>query len=161
MLREPALEPLTDVPDKDGDPDGLLAQAAANALLEAEHHTSAMVALYPDAATAADLALKGGEDADELHMTLAFLGDIGKLAKSDGALKVVKEWAATCPPLEGEVSGRGEFVTDGEGKVDYLSVDLPDLSAQRQRLVEMLDAAGYPASQEHGFQPHITIRFKK
>ncbi|MGX6605652.1 phage protease [Micromonosporaceae bacterium Da 78-11] len=40
-----------------------------------EGHTGAMVALIPSAEDASRLAVVGGEPADELHVTLAYLGD--------------------------------------------------------------------------------------
>src|SRR5690606_2762509 len=38
-------------------------------------HTGAMIALVPSASDAARLALEGGESAEELHLTLAYLGE--------------------------------------------------------------------------------------
>lgn len=156
MLREPVFEPIEQAADED-DPEGLLGTAAGR-LLEGAAHSGAMVALYPDAATAAELAISDGEDADELHLTLAFLGEAEKLNLTR-ALQVVAEWAAACPPsLSGEISGVGQFAT---GPVTYLSVDLPDLPPLRERLVDGFDAAGVPPKRDHGFTPHITLDYAR
>lgn len=163
MLREPELEPLADAPENEDDPEGLVERAAKNALREGEHHTSAMVALYPDAATAAELAVAGGEDANDLHVTLAFLGKAkGKSLKS--ALNAVRAWAATCPleGLSGEISGVGHFADSHKGTpITYRSIDLPALPDLREQLVRDLDAAGVPPNRDHGFTPHMTIDYKK
>lgn len=158
MLREPELVPVEDdAGDGEGDPDGLIARAAAAYLQEGEHSEGAMVALYPDPATAAAVALDGGEDPDELHITLAFLGKAASLDR-EGALSAVRAFAAGCPPLEGEISGVGHFV-GGPDPVTYLSVDLPELPHQRETLVSFLDGAGVPAKTDHGFTPHLTLDY--
>jgi 2'-5' RNA ligase len=157
VLREPVFEPV----EADGDPDELLADTAAASLMEAATAATkqgAMVALFPDAATAAELAIADGEDADELHVTLAFLGKAADLDLKD-ALRVVATWAAKCPEeMRGEISGVGQFIA---GPVTYLSVDLPDLPPLRQELVDTLDQAGLPPSRDHGFTPHMTLDYAR
>lgn len=49
----------------------------------AEQYTGAMVALIPSEADAARLAVEGGEPADQLHVTLAYLGDAVALSAAD------------------------------------------------------------------------------
>ncbi len=52
----------------------------------ADVHTGAMVALIPTAADAERLAVKGGEPAEQLHVTLAYLGeaaDLGARGRQD------------------------------------------------------------------------------
>lgn len=54
----------------------LFAQAQPTVLTAAsEVHIGAMIALVPTEEDAARLAVEGGEDADELHVTLAYLGE--------------------------------------------------------------------------------------
>jgi 2'-5' RNA ligase len=122
--------------------------------------TGAMVALYPTPELATELAIPKGESPGDLHLTLAFLGDAGDAAARDAALAAVRTWAAACPPLAGEVSGVGHFVS-GPDPVTYLSVDLPDLPAQREALVAALETAGQPAAGDHGFTPHMTLAYSK
>jgi 2'-5' RNA ligase len=125
----------------------------------AQHADGAMVALYPAPATAKKLAVGGGEKADELHVTLAFLG---KADQVDGkkARAAVEAWAKATPKLTGELSGIGHFDVGKDGIVTYRSVDLPDLPTPREKLVKALAAAGTPASTDHGFTPHMTIDYK-
>jgi 2'-5' RNA ligase len=154
VLREPDFEQIGEADDDD-----LLAEVAEAARLTeaAQQHTGAMVALYPDAATAAELAIDRGEDPDDLHVTLAYLGKAAGL-DLDAALKVVADWAAATPELAGEISGVGQFA---DGPVTYLSVDLPKLPALREELVKALDNAGLPPSKEHGFTPHMTLDYAR
>lgn len=126
---------------------------------EAEEPTGAMVALFPDAKTAADLALPGGEKPSQLHCTLAFLGK-AKSLDFDKAKAAVEVWAAKTPKLSGELSGVGHFDLGKEGVVTYRSLDLPGLPAPREGLVKALDAAGTPARQDHGFTPHMSVDYK-
>lgn len=124
----------------------------------AEHTDGAMVALYPDSRRAKKLALRGGEEPAELHITLAFLGkaeglDLGK------AKAAVAAWAKKTPPQSGQLSGIGHFDLGKGQKATYRSVDLPDIAAPREQLVTDLKTAGTPASEDHGFTPHMTIDY--
>lgn len=120
--------------------------------------TSAMVAFYPSAALAQAIAVPGGLEVDDLHMTLAFLGDVTDEWDTDALTACVAGWAAACGPMTGEISGKGLF-TAGELPVTYASLDLPGLPAQRELLVTMLTRAGFPPSMTHGFTPHMTIAY--
>ena len=124
-----------------------------------DYSDSAMVALYPDPELAVELALPGGETTDRLHMTLGSLGKIADLGSLDEAVAAVRDWARKCPPLVGEVSGYGVFVA-GPEPVTYASVDIPDLPAARQGLVDTLEATGSPVKCDHGFTPHITLAYE-
>lgn len=125
-----------------------------------EPHDGVMVALFPSMEVARQLAVKGGEKASQLHVTLAYLG---KAAALDGEaasnlLTLVEDFARRHGPLSGEVSGVGYF-KNPEGVVTYASVDLPGLPDFRQDLVDYLDAADLPVSRDHGFTPHMTLAY--
>lgn len=130
----------------------------AKALLAKAEHTGAMVALMLPADTAKTLAVDGGEKPEDLHVTLAYLGDAADLEDTERLADVVRGWAAATGPLTGEVSGIGRF-TSGEDAVTYASVDLPDLPAARQRLVDLLTDAGFAPDATHGFSPHVTLAY--
>lgn len=170
-LLPPQLEP-TEAPDSQDDPTGQLEAAASVAAgnpapppplrnLEIEEgHTSVMVALYPSATDAEAIAIEGGEDADELHVTLTFHGKAAEVGDRDEMAAVVREWAENCPPLEGEVSGVGMFLS-GPSPVTYASLDLPQLPTQRELLVQALKSAGFPPDTTHGFTPHMTLDYAR
>lgn len=120
---------------------------------------SVMVALYPPADVANALAITGGEHPADLHLTLAYLGDI-----ADDRLHLVAEAVESAVRrmdthgLTGEIAGAGTFV-GGPKPVHYASVDAPSLPELRQKVVEALSDHGVPARADHGFTPHITLKF--
>lgn len=125
---------------------------------KADTRQGAMVAFYPSLEAARAIAQAGGEPADEVHLTLAFLGDAAAITDPDRLQKVVEGFAATCPPITGHIAGTGLF-TASEENVLYASPDTPALPHARQRLVEQLEHAGFPPEREHGFTPHLTLAY--
>lgn len=124
----------------------------------AEPNTGVMVALYPPPPLAETFALDGGEPPEELHITLAFLGNQADLADPEALKQTVQQWATSTGVLSGEISGVGLF-TAGEDPVTYLSIDLPALPGARQQLVSALAGADLAPSQLHGFTPHLTLDY--
>lgn len=124
-------------------------------------HDGVMVALFPSTETARKLAVQGGEKANQLHVTLAYLGKAGALdGDAPTTLQtLVEDFAKRHGPLSGEISGVGYF-KNPDGVVTYASVDLPDLPDFRQSLVDYLDAAGLPVSKDHGYTPHMTLAYE-
>lgn len=131
-------------------------------LLEASAHTGTMVALFVPAAVAKKLAVKGGLPPEELHITLAYLGK-GLTDNQKAKLhKVVEHFAKSVGNIRVTLGGIGRFSASGtsEGKdVAYLSVDSPDITTLRPKLVSKLKAAGFEASSAHGFVPHVTLKY--
>lgn len=129
-------------------------------LTKAAEQSGAMVALYPSPDVAEMLAQDAGEPAEDLHVTLAFLGDASELDDPAALKAVVQGIAASAPPLTGEVAGIGHF-TAGPEPVTYASPDVPGLSELRQSICEGLEGAGVEPSGDHGFTPHMTLAYAR
>src|SRR5664279_3322346 len=87
------------------------------AAVTAPQHTAGMVALVPAAGDAAQLAVDGGLPVDELHTTLAFLGDDvtdWTPEQRDTVLTAVRAAAAGQAPLDCQVFGHAEFNPNAE-----------------------------------------------
>jgi 2'-5' RNA ligase len=122
--------------------------------------TGVMVAFFPTAEQARELALADGEPEDELHLTLAFLGEVGAELQPDQeqtVIDAVTAWAAAQTPIAARTNGLGLFRTPDP--VTYANVDAPQLPAARQALVEALDRAGVAPLQNHGYTPHMTLDY--
>jgi 2'-5' RNA ligase len=134
-------------------------QAAAT-VVETPTERGVAVVLPVPADVAAQLALStdGAEPATELHLTLAFLGTTKTIDDEQLAAiqAVVREWAATQPPVT--VSGSGRFCGDDKD-AHYLSFDSSPLADCRESLCATLDAAKAPRLTQHGFTPHITLQY--
>lgn len=130
-------------------------------------HTGVMIALYPDAKAKQQIAATEGvtEPADDLHLTLCYLGDSTEqplAMNKDRLIEAIQLWAAEHgQPLEGVVNGLGRFfhAEDDETNAVYVSPDVPGLPELRQSLVEVIEASGLDYSQDHGFTPHITVAY--
>lgn len=130
-------------------------------------HTGVMVALIPDSAAVQALADQRAvtEPADQLHLTLVFLGDSTEqpLATNKAQLiDAVRQWAAQHgTPLEGTINGAGRFfhAEDDETNAVFVSPDVPGLPELRQSLCDWLERSGFDYAQNHGFTPHITVAY--
>lgn len=149
-------QPETTAPDKD----------PATAPDQAKR-TGVMIALYPDPEAAKKIAVRGGEEPEELHVTLAYLGDVADTAGEGLTLgsatsKIVaaaQVAAATFKPLSGTVGGLGKFPDFGSGVPVWSPVDVVGLGAVREAVVDALEAAGLPVKTDHGFTPHMTLGY--
>lgn len=112
-----------------------------------------VLALPPDLAEYVSLA-----DGDDLHVTLAMLGDASLVTPEAHAMACacVERWAAETPPLPATLSGVGRFA-GVDADVVYLSVDAPGLSAARDDLCRRLRDLGLALPSTHGFTPHATL----
>lgn len=121
-------------------------------------HQGVMVALYPTKEQADELAIGAGEDACELHVTLAYLGKTPQVDR-DILVRAVDTWAKETPIMNGVISGVGKF-TEGPDPVTYWSVDVPQLANWRELLVRTLKHFDLPVKEDHGFTPHMTIAYQ-
>ncbi|MFJ5121969.1 2'-5' RNA ligase family protein [Kitasatospora sp. NPDC088548] len=124
--------------------------------------TGVMVALYPPGDLAENLADPQGTPASDLHLTLAYLGPAEALSGTPAALaELVRSTADSAGPLEGEVGGIGRFPDGGDGEPVWVPVDVPGLTALRERIADALSASEFGADlrTDHGFTPHITLGY--
>lgn len=121
-----------------------------------------MVAL-PVAGGAQAETVPDGEPADDLHMTLLYLGKTDELDPS--ARQVL---AGICAGLaedfaapEVDLTHLERFAaTDGEGLEPCAMVDAgPDCMELRERLNSMATAAGLPVRDDHAFRAHVTLGY--
>lgn len=134
----------------------LFTAEAANAWL-AEHEYDVEVE-PPEEHTGVMVAFKLPGD---LHLTLAYLGRIDEQPDKALALSdLVARFAQSEQPFEATLNGVGYFEAGESGLYPvYANFDAPELSAFRQRLVEVLENSGFTVSAEHGFSPHVTLDY--
>lgn len=122
---------------------------------------SAMVAVYPSPEQAAAIAQAGGEDADVLHCTLAFLGEI-EPDQAEGVAAVVQRVASEfAGPLEGMIGGLAVFDDNGNGHPSIILPDVDGLAELRHAVCAALDEAGIFRATNHGWTPHLTLSYSE
>lgn len=122
--------------------------------------TSTMVAFMLPPNVAGDIAVPGGTEAKDLHVTLCFNGDV----EDDEAYQTLVTLVKTCAseygePLKGTIGGIGAFPAGDQGTPWLALVDVPGLEDFRYHLVQALKGSDYPANTEHGYTPHVTIAY--
>lgn len=119
--------------------------------------TGILVACWVPGETGRAIALASGEPVDQMHVTLVYLKDAPKEQIPD-VVRAVAPVAMSSAALTGEVSGRGRFYGD-EQDVIYAVPSVPGLAELRERLRAQLAASGFPDPSEHGWNPHITLKY--
>lgn len=137
----------------------LVAAAAAADDEEPTEHTGAMVALVP--ADPAGLAIDGGEPPEELHLTLAYLGEAADWTPDAQAALNTALSAVLGGSVDGKVFGHARFNPDGEDPCAVYLVDSAGAREIRDAVWDVLATTpGLPALPEnHGFVPHITAGY--
>ena len=128
-------------------------------------HSGLLVSLWLDQAAAEQLAVEGGEDPSQLHITLSYCGDVAELGEAGvlEAVNLIKAIAARTPgPIVGRVGGVGRFLpspqSDGRAPI-YAVADVPGLSTLQADIARALTNAGIVPRGDHGWSPHITLRY--
>jgi HK97 family phage portal protein len=125
-----------------------------------EQHSSIMVALFPDRQTAEALAVPGYEAPGELHVTLAFMGDMKDMYDDSYLTSALATYAAECGPLSGYAVDVQRFPGDEEAYPVFASVAVPGLHDFRAELVRRIVAANYPVDQTYpDYNPHMTLAY--
>jgi 2'-5' RNA ligase len=134
-----------------------------------QQHTGMMVAFMLDPDVASQLALPGGEDPADLHVTLAFLGDMGDTMPEgklhpvqtlDNLKDVLSGFAERMQPLSGKPGGIGRFINAHTDVTPVIAhVNAPGLQDWRRQLVETLEAASYRVHDDFDYLPHLTLAY--
>ncbi len=124
-----------------------------------------MVAWFPPKDLAKKLVLEDGEDVDQLHVTILYLGKVGRdLTEEQVGLlqEIVKAYASRFAPMEGTLGGRGRFpATPSSDDKDVLitMADVPLLEKFREGLIAELAKKGLSVFRNHGYTPHMTLAY--
>ncbi len=90
-------------------------------------------------ANALALDIDGALPASELHVTLAYLGEVSDVDINLGRLvEIVSSFAKTVNPIRLNINGAGFF--ENEETAVWLAVDSSELPELRQLLVQYLDS---------------------
>ena len=121
-----------------------------------DYSGSCMIALYPPPEVARTIAVPDGLDPDGMHVTIAYTGDAADIDPE--ALNAAAKALAARPPFTAAISGHARF-TGGTQDCIVALVDAPELETLRSSAREALAAQGITIPSEHGFTPHMTIRY--
>jgi len=131
-----------------------------------DYSKGVMLALYPDADKAKELALdkEGAEKAETLHVTLAFIGERGEDGVPDKDYwaelhDAAKEVAKRHPPQDAGINGLGQF-PEGDNGTPYVGIiGSHTIHPLQQDLVNTLKGKGVEASDKFPFVPHMTFAY--
>lgn len=126
--------------------------------------TGAMIAIMLPDWVAEQVAVPGGESADDLHITLAYLGDAADISLEDQRrlVGVVGEVCLTNTALRGDLAGTGRFSNGDATDPFWVGVDIPGLQDLRAALVTALADAGFPLQglgADKQYVPHVTVNY--
>jgi 2'-5' RNA ligase len=130
---------------------------------DGEPHTGVMACFVIPEAIAKDLAVKGGEEASELHCTIAYMGKASEVDE-DALHSAVMEFVGSHGPMEGTLSGFGDFSVDPEYNDGFEHcqiglMSIPHISIFRSDLERILDNHGIKVDNKFGLQPHCSIAY--
>ncbi len=123
-----------------------------------------MVAFMLDKATADKLAVPGGEDPADMHVTLAYLGKPGAvdMSKMPALRKAVEEYAAEHAPVSGTIDGPVRFgakpQTEGRD-VCVAAFCNPGIQEFRAGLVGAIKAVGVDVPRPFDYRPHVCVKY--
>ena len=118
--------------------------------------------LQPDIAHA--LALPGGEEQDQLHLTLAYFGSLSGIpAEKIAAIEqAVQQFAQNHGSLSGTLGGPMRFAATPSSDAKDVVVatfECPQIQDFRRDLVSAVSAAGADPKTNFGYVPHVTLAY--
>lgn len=128
-----------------------------------EEPTGIMVAIVPPKRVVRGLPLPdGGEHPENVHVTLAYLGDKSEHTGEQvrDLPELIEAWAETQPRLEARVQGVGTFINEGS-HVLWAAVDIPGVNRMHVDLVDYLASHGFTVKDNHSFTPHLTLSYEE
>lgn len=100
------------------------------------------------------------EDVEDLHITLAYLGEAEDLSeRKNEILQTVLDFARESQVVTGRINGGGMFANGEDGRPAWAFYESQDVYLSRQRLVSRLLTNGFGVSRPYGFIPHITMAY--
>ncbi|WP_428957834.1 NAD(+)--rifampin ADP-ribosyltransferase [Streptomyces sp. cg35] len=126
------------------------------------HDDGVMVAFVPPREVAEQIAHEDGQPVEELHITLAYLGNEADYTPEQLQIlpQVVSSWAVRQKPLDLRIGGVGKFSNPSEDQhVLWASVDIPGGAQLHADLARYLEGHGFRLPSEHGWNPHMTLKY--
>lgn len=130
----------------------------------ADHSDSIMVCFWIPEDVARQLVQPEGEEIDQLHITLAYLGKCAEY--DDDTISAIQDACADCAEsskaLTGKINGIGRFeaTEHSDGKeVIYAKPLMPGIMILRNHLVQQLKRAGANVRENFEYHPHITLAY--
>lgn len=117
---------------------------------------SCMIALYPPPEVAGALAVPDGLEPDDMHVTIAYTGDARDVDPE--ALAAAAKALADRPPITATISGHARSTAGTQDCIVALA-DSSALDHLRRDAEATLAAEGIQIPSEHGFTPHLAIRY--
>lgn len=121
-----------------------------------DYSDDGMIALYPPLDFAQALAVDGGLAPEDMHVTVAYLGDT-----ADIDVDVLREVVAQLAERQAftvQFAGHARF-TGGDKDVIVALADSPDLEDLRRDTLDALGQRGIEVPRDHGYTAHCTITY--
>jgi 2'-5' RNA ligase len=148
-------------PEASATPPSLTARRFAGAPDPDEVPTGVMVALMVPPTDAQTLAVDGGEPPDELHVTLAFLGQAVDMTSEQQQMlnNVVATWCSGQSPFDTTVGATSNDFGSPDEPCTVALIDAPTLPGPRQELIDAMHNVGIQEATNHGWIPHLTLAY--
>lgn len=130
---------------------------------EQAKQSGGMIALWPDDKTKRNLVVPGGEPADDLHLTLVYLGEDVSGLSSLGAQAALDDLAMWTERVEARAFAHATFNPDGlyDPCAVYLIGNAPGLQDLQGELSVEIGARYNIGEQHTPWIPHVTAGYGK